>query len=759
MNLAPASAVVSIATTPISLLLLGLVVLNALALGRPQSLLSRAPAAALLLPLLVPLSLPIQDNLLQPLLQAMIPLLVLLLLGGLLRAAPAPAQWPPAPWPPAPESRSYDHLLSPRLKPLFSYQTVAILASLGLGLLFALRAAPFEYPGDSTSYLQTFVETTLEQPGPISCLVKGWRLPTYQNFCTLWSVVVQTGHLKAPLLLSGIPQRLTLLLEITVLGLSYFRLLQAARIKPLAAALAWLLVGFGLGNQAIAFLVNNALQGSILAAAIFLEAVMVMLWLLSRPSRSRWQAGLVVASLIGFTLLELKLHGAFALTTLLLLVPMAGLLGAARLWGHGLGSDAISSHPLANLSKPAARTLLLASLMVLTLVLSFKTGWVLQKQTRTVVPWTFLQWFGWPSQALPGSYLLRSPGSRPETLAVASLLIGFWQLGSSWRPGPASPMANPSGHHPSGNQRFETSPTGGGESQLYPFLASLYGLGVVLAFLLPPLSHLYINLPYEIISNYRLMWGCILFSPLPCLLDRALSHRALSTRAEHWAARGIAALVATVVLIPIPSGSKTYPQRFWSKSSHILKGPSTRVDLVAVAAALMPSLETLLATVNNGPVVVLADELIGSALAPYQGLALPIHPTRITTGANLTNWETHGLLRAASTDAERLRVLREIKTPPLLIIQESPIGNYYSPYGEINVYDKDIVARLTSSAVNRLAPDLLKAAGFESWRWLDARGQVMRAPTQAKADHAGGTTAQATYQIWKRIQQPPGNPP
>jgi hypothetical protein len=741
MDLAPASAVVSIATTPISLLLLGLVVLNALALGRPQNLLSRAPAAALLVPLLVPLSLPIRENLLQPLLQTMIPLLVLLLLGGLLRPAPTPAQRAAAP-----QSRNYHHD--------FNYPTVAILASLGLGLLFALRPAPFEYPGDSTSYLQTFVESTLEQPGPISCLVTGWRLPTYQNFCTLWSVVVQTGHLNAPLLLSGIPQRLTLMLEITVLGLSYFRLLQAARIKPLAAALAWLLVGFGLGNQAIAFLINNGLQGSILAAAIFLEAVMVMLWLLSRPSPSRWQAGFVVASLIGFTLLELKLHGAFALTTLLLLVPMAGLLGAARLWGHG-----VAGHPLASLPKPTARQLLLASLTVLTLVLSFKTGWMLQKQTRTVVPWTFLHRFGWPSQALPGSYLLRSPGSRPETLAVASLVIGFWQLASSWRPGPASPMATASGNQPRGNQRFETSPRDDGESQLYPFLASLYGLGVVMAFLVPPLSHLYINLPYEIISNYRLMWGCILFSPLPCLLDRALSHRALSNRAQPWAARGIAALVAALVLIPIPSGSKTYPQRFWSKSSHILRGPSTRVDLVAVAAALMPSLEALSPTVSPGPVVVLADELIGSALAPYQGLALPIHPTRVTAGTNLTNWETHGLLRAASTDAERLRVLREIKTPPLLIIQESSIGNYYSPYGEINVYDKDIIARLTSSAVNRLNPDLLKAAGFESWRWLDARGQPMAAPSQTKAADAGGTTAQATYQIWKRIQTPPGNPP
>jgi hypothetical protein len=716
MDLAPASAIFALATTPISLLLLGLVVLNAMALAHPRSLLSRGVGAALLVPLLLPLSLPIKETLLMVLLQGMVPLLVLLLLSQLRRGdRTGPAETSPG-----------------------GYRTVAILASLGLGLLFSLRPAPFEYPGDSTSYLQTFVETTLEQPGPISCLVQGWRQPTYQNFCTLWSVMVRAGHLSAPLLLSGIPQRFTLLLEVTVLGLSYFRLLQTARIRPLAAALAWLLVCFGLGNQAIAFLVNNGLQGSILAAAIFLEAVMVMLWLLHRPMAPHWQAPLVVSALLGFTLLELKLHGAFALTTLILLVPLAGLLGAARLWGHG-----IRGNPLSSLPKITARNLLLASLTLLALVLTFKTGWALNKQSRLIVPWTFLQWLGLPFQALPGSYLFRSPGSRPETLAVASLAIGFWQLGSSWRPGPTPRMA---AGPPRGVGPLAAGPAEN-EAQLYGFLASLYGLAVVLAFLAPPISHLYINLPYEIISNYRLMWGCILFSPLPCLLDRALA-----AKPQPWPARGLVALVATLVLIPFASNSKTYPQKFWSKSRHILAGPSTRVDLVAVAAALVPSLEALGSAANNGPVVVLADELIGSALAPYPDLVEPIHATRITAGSNLTNWETHGLLRAASTDEQRLKVLQEIKKPPIIIIQETPIGPYYSPYSEINVYDKDIVNRLSRSAVNRLSPSLLKAAGFQSWQWLDARGQVIQAPTDTNSTQTGGSTAQPTYHIWKRIQ-------
>jgi hypothetical protein len=137
----------------------------------------------------------------------------------------------------------------------------------------------------------------------------------------------------------------------------------------------------------------------------------------------------------------------------------------------------------------------------------------------------------------------------------------------------------------------------------------------------------------------------------------------------------------------------------------------------------------------------------------------PIHPTRITAGSNLTNWETHGLLRAATTDAQRLRVLQEIKNPPMVIVQETPITAYYSPYSEINVYDKDIVRRLTSSAVNRLSPSLLMAAGFRSWQWLDSHGHVIEAPTDSNRPQTDGSTDQPTYHIWKRIQTPSATAP
>ena len=753
-------------TTPLSLLLLGLALLNGVALLRPRSLLSRAVGASLLAPLLVLLALPLPGTVLGPLLQTAIPLLVLLLLTALLRNNTSKgtaslgiggSASPPARLHPHPPHRQ-------------TYVLTALAASLAIGLLLALRPYPFEYPGDSSDYLQTFIQAHLEAPPPLSCLVEGLRQPTYQRFCTLWGVVLQAGHLDAAVLLEGLPQRFTILLEVTVLGLSSFRLLQAADVGATAASLNWLLVAFGLGNQAIAFLVNNALQGSILAAAIFLEAVMVMLRLLARPGLPPpRQAAAVVGALMAFTLLEMKLHGAFALCTLVLLVPLLTLVGAARLGGHTR-----KGHGFEVLSRPTALWLLLASLGLLILVLSLKTGWLLNKQARFIVPWSFLGWLGLPPYALPGSYLMRSPGSRPETLAMAAILVGIVHLARTWRPGPRHPTDSLQGRAPagvapeSGDDPLVIPPPGlprqgrpweagknQAEDQLYAFVASLYGLAVLVAFLLPPFSHLFINLPYEVISNYRLMWGCILFSPLPTLLQRACEGGRSSSGAGPAARlgallpKGLAALLTALVLVPVPSGSARYPQLFWSKARHILEGPSSRVDLAAVAAALVPAVAGAPRAADGGPPVALVDELLASALAPYASLVRPTHPIRVYSRADLVDprqWDTQAPLRAAPTEADRLRQLQDLESRPSLVIQQQPFdaAAAYSPYGEIGVYEKDIVSVVSATSVNALSPTLLRAAGFEPWKRLDQRGREL----------ASTDPRRATFAIWRRLAPP-----
>ncbi|MFM8604908.1 MAG: hypothetical protein ACKOBY_05180 [Cyanobium sp.] len=706
-------ALLSALTTPLGLLLLGLVILNGAGLLRPERLLSRAVGAALLLPLLLLLALPLPGTALALLLRIAIPLLVALLVA-LLRRPPAAAARP-------------------------GYLATAVLSSAAIGLLFALRPHPFEYPGDATDYLQGFIQAQLE-PAPLrSCLVEGLRQPTYQRFCTLWSVILQLGHLEPQTLLSGMPQRLTLALEVSVLGLSLFRLLQAAGVGAAAAALSWLLVAFGLGNQAIAFLVNHGLQGSILAAAVFLEAVMVLLRLLCWRGPPLLQAGSVMAALLLFLLLTMKLHGAFALCTLALIVPLLALIAVVRLSGRWQGQVA-----MAQLSAATARWLLLASLAVLVVVLSLKTGWLINKQARTIVSWGFLGWLGVPPQALPASYLMRAPGSRPETLAVAAIVIGLTQLIRGWGAGGDRRATSNRSLDPAGDRATETA--------LYGLVASLYGLSVLVAFLLPPFSHLFVNLPYEVISNYRLMWGCSLFSPRPCLLERALAGRgpgvmALGAGERRWAV-AVATAIAAVVLVPVPAGPGR--QLFWSKSRHILQGPPRRVDLQATAAALVPALVEAAPPGASPPPVVLADEQIASALAPWTTLLRPTHPIRVYNRANLSDprlWDTQAPLRVATTSAVRVRALVDLESRPVLAVQQVPFDAAagYSPYSEIGVYDRDIVTQVSATSVNALTPGELEAAGFQLWGRLDGSGRLLPATAPG---------SKAVYRIWRRSPPP-----
>jgi hypothetical protein len=269
-------------------------------------------------------------------------------------------------------------------------------------------------------------------------------------------------------------------------------------------------------------------------------------------------------------------------------------------------------------------------------------------------------------------------------------------------------------------------------------VASLYNLGILAAFLLPPFSHLYLNLPYEIISSYRLMWGQILFSPLPILIQQGV----IAPARPGWtSARALQAsllgLLLILVLIPIPSGSRRYPQLFWSKSHHLLKGPSGRMDLHSISRALMPSiLEWRRA--GGEAALVLADEVIGTALQGYPGLVRPIDAARIDNRSNPEQGLIHPELRKLRGTALAARLAR-LDPHPDLIIQETPIGGYYSPYEEIGVYDKDIGNHLSRGGVNGIPEQILKGMGYRRWRTLSEQGKILD-PNERSA----------TYQLWRR---------
>lgn len=665
--------------------LLGLLLLNAVALGRPASPLARCSGSLLLLALVVLASLPTPGWPLRPLLLFGTAVISIALVRAMTTAEPA-------------ETGNGRHEL-----------LTALLVSLATGLLLALRPHPFEYPGDSVDYLNNFQRLTLEGARDATCLEGTWRLTSYWSGCTFWTALLQASPLDLPSLLGGMPQRIAIGLQVAILAMTVFRCLRYAGVRPPSASLYWLLIVFGIGNQSISFLVNHGLQGSILAAAVFLEAVMVVIWILERRGPAWIQVALLPLCLAPLLYLQLKLHGAFALLTLALLVPLAPLLGLRSLMAQ-------SRHRW--LSRRSGWLLLAGGMALLILLLAFKTGWSVDagKAPRLLVRWTFLKGLGISDADLPASIMLRSPASRPEVLAVVSLLASGWCL---MRPQP----------HNDGARH---------EAELYREVASLYNLGILAAFLLPPFSHLFLNLPYEIISSYRLMWGQILFSPLPILIQNGV----IAPPQPGWTLpRGLKAsllgLLLILVLIPIPSGSRRYPQRFWSKSQHLLNGPSGRVDLHSISRALMPSILECRGT-GGEAAVVLADEVIGTALQGYPGLVRPIGAARIFNRSDLEQGLIHPELGKLS-GTPLAKSLTRLHPHPDLIIQETPIGSYYSPYEEIGVYDKDIGDHLSRGGVNRIPEQILTEMGYHRCQTLSEQGRILKPNDRS-----------ATYRLWRR---------
>lgn len=690
------------APSVLTVLLLVLLLLNGLALVRSRGgPLTQAPVSALLLALLLVASLPLSPEALPTAL-----LLTTLLGGGAIAFAVMPRRGIP--------------LESGTLRFVVTAVGLALLS----GLLLALRPSPFEYPGDSVDYLNTFQRLALQGSESSSCLNQTWSRISYWRECTLWRVLMQVSPQRVEALLSGWPQRTTIALEMAVLGMSCFRLLRCSGVGPLTAGLSWLLIVFGLGNQAIAFVVNNALQGSILAAAVFVEACLLLVWWAGRAWPSLPQVLVLPLGLAPILYLELKLHGAFALTTLALLLPLPLLLGLHTL-------RLAPSRRL--LPRRTAMLLLLACLLLAGLLLASRGGWSVHKQARQIVRWELLGGFGLQRAQLPVSYLIKSPGSRPELLAVAGVLAGFWILLR-----PAQPLSRDG----DGDGAVATA-------SVYRQLSSLYAVGMLVAFLLPPFSHLYIKLPYEVISNYRLMWGVILFSPLPPLLAGAFAEAAEGSSGARLQARPLllAVLLLVLVLVPFPAGGTKPGQLFWSKSRHLLEGPSERVDLLRISQSLMPSLLEIRDLLGRSPVV-LADELLGTALQGYGDLVDPIDPIRVYSGRDDGYGKINAVLRQLPPAEMSAALSRRAAAD--VVIQEDAIAAYYTPYGETRIYDADIVPRISRTATNAIPAALLQQLGFRPWRQLDAQGRPFK-PARAPE--------QPAYRLWVRGVEEAGRLP
>jgi hypothetical protein len=663
--------------------LMGLLIVNILALRNPSHPVARCCGSLLMMALLLVASLPIPIVAMRPLLISVSVAVSIGLSWWLIRRTREPT------------------LCRPR------DLAIAVAVTVTSAILVAWRPNPIEYPADTVTYLINTQTWLLQNSGPTSCLHQAAQTFNYTSNCTMWRALSEASPTGPLQLLSGTPQRLAIAASISILGLSILRLLRTAQIGTTGSVVYWVLILTGLGNQSISFVINHALQGSILGAAVFVEAVMVMLAILQTPAR-RWQPVVLPLVLAPLLYLQLRLHGVFALLTLALLVPCAALVGL----------QALRAAPQRGLTGRAAGAgLLLMSLSLLVLILTFKTGWsvdLAKAGRRMIVPWSFLAGLGLTPEQLPASYFMRAPGSRPEWLAVVSLLASGWVL-----------------QRPSGNQQD------GGYTQL----AALFNVSIAVAYVLPPFSQLFLNLPYEVITLHRLMWGMILFSPIPSLLQHQLvaPTRAGWTR-ERCLSVIAAAITAVGVLVPIPGGSRHQPQLLWSKMRHLAQGPSSRVDLLRINQALLPSVLRLQQR-NQRPPVVLADPIIGSALQAYPGSVIPIGPARITSQEEWENRSSVHVHLRKSKGIELEKALMQLKPAPDLIIQQTPIAPYYSPYAETRNYDLAIILSIANTGSNAIPASILRNHGFHLWQHLSASGQPVAANSPA-----------AIYRLWLRTE-------
>jgi len=153
----------------------------------------------------------------------------------------------------------------------------------------------------------------------------------------------------------------------------------------------------------------------------------------------------------------------------------------------------------------------------------------------------------------------------------------------------------------------------------------------------------------------------------------------------------------------------------------------------------MPAILTIQQRIGRPPIV-LADPIIGYTLYGYPGLVSPIDPARITSPLDSDDSHTHTKLSTIRDEKELkafMQAMEAIVMKPDLIIQQSPINPYYSPYIETGNYDQDTILSLARTGSNALSEALLNSQGYQLWQNLDEHGQPVAI-----------NSAATTYRLW-----------
>jgi hypothetical protein len=572
----------------------------------------------------------------------------------------------------------------------------------------AFRPSLLEYPVDHINYWQRLIEASGDgSANALACDLGGPS--AYIPYCTLWFKLAAAWPVSGAWVVSGLFARLVHFGELLLLSLVLIRFWLSQSIRPISAACMLVLVFAGTGYLYDAFVVNHALQGSILAAAMIVECASVLCWIFARLRACRCQSAGELLSVLGwylvsaaYLLLAVKLHGLFALLVLIwiLIVPIV-----LALLGLGIGSP----YGLSRL----VRLLFGVTSLMLTMAMFVGKGAqnvpIPANFAGVVIRWSDRLGLGGLGDFGPVSFVPRTSDTRPEALAVLGLIVSFVIILSTFKVSRIASVADVGTSFSAGFGGVAE-----GRATDYALLTSVYVLSILCAYVLPPFSNLFLKLNPEYSSHMRLMWGACLVSPLACLLFwQAGQPRRLASLFS------LAAMV--VVLLPIQFAAGQRKQLFFSKSRHFMVPTPAWADPSQLAAAVLPELHRLAAhEAGRRRLVVVGDPLVRSALYPFGIAAIP--PLGIGADRLLQLDQLPPDVQAATASAPRIHSSLLLDQRPDVVIQQPVRDCFYSVYADMQAYAPCIAARASGFEVNRWSPALLRGYGYVLDRELASSG-------------------------------------
>ena len=574
----------------------------------------------------------------------------------------------------------------------FRVATGPLVVAVLVSLYVAFRPSLLEYPVDHINYWQRLMEAAgLGSANASICRMEGPA--AYAAECTLWIKLAAAWPVSGSWYVSGTFARLVHLGEVLLLAISLLRLWLIQQIKPLAAASMLVLVIAGTGYLYDAFVINHALQGSILAAALFAECASALCWLQARlrcaaTRRSGYRLVLAWYALLSvYLLLETKLHGLFSLLILVcmlvlpVIMPLIASFPRTVRWFGSRSALLFASIALA----------LTTSLFVVRGAISIP---IAPNFAGVVIRWGDHLGFRALSDWGPVSFVPRTSDTRPEALAVLGLIAAVVVIWLCFR---------------------EPSLIRGPWSD-YAILSSAFAVSILVAYMVPPFSNLFLKLNPHYSSHMRLMWGVCLVSPLPCLLF------ASGRRFSRVSLLGSVTVLA-VILLPVQFSSGQRKQLFFSKALHLVVPTPPWADPSRAASILMPEIERISgAKSSSRGIYFVADPIIRSSLYPF---ALRSDPALVPGGDRLS--QVADLPPAAIGSSPASNHLRSLRFPlglPDFVIQQEQRDCSFSVYAEMRAYDACIAARATGFDVNRWGAGELRRLGYVL-KWTSTDGDYL----------------------------------